>query len=54
MTLNLQEIIVQPVQQSEQDRFQSLMQAHHYLGALPKIGHTRYGTLQVFMAAGWH
>jgi len=38
--LNLQEIIIQPVQSEEQERFQSLMKAHHYLGALPKIGHT--------------
>jgi len=38
--LNLQEIIIQRVQPSEQQRFQSLMKAHHYLGALPKTGHT--------------
>jgi len=38
--LNLQEVIIQPVQPNEQERFQSLMKAHHYLGALPKIGHT--------------
>jgi hypothetical protein len=38
--LNLQEIILQPIQPNEQERFQSLMKAHHYLGALPKIGHT--------------
>lgn len=31
---------MQPVQFGEEARFQSLMQAHHYLGALPKIGHT--------------
>lgn len=62
MTLNLQEIIVQPVQQSEQDRFQSLMQAHHYLGALPKIGHTLWYVASLhgswlalisFSAAAW-
>jgi len=38
--LNLQEIILQPVQPGEQQRFQSLMKAQRYLGALPKIGHT--------------
>jgi hypothetical protein len=46
--LNLQEIIVQPVQSEEQQRFQSLMKAHHYLGALPKIGHT------LWYAASYH
>jgi len=28
------------VQSSEESKFQALMQAHHYLGALPKIGNT--------------
>ena len=60
--LNLQEIILQPVQLSEQNRFQSLMAAHHYLGALPKIGHTlwyvasyhsEWLTLVSFSAASW-
>jgi hypothetical protein len=60
--LNLQEIIIPPVQSSEQARFQSLMKAHHYLGALPKIGHTlwyvaSYHTewlaLISFSAAAW-
>jgi len=46
--LNLHEVLLQPVAASEQARFQCLMQAHHYLGALPKIGHTlRY-------VATWH
>ena len=60
--MNLQEIIIQPVQPNEQERFQSLMKAHHYLGALPKIGHTlRYVAsyhnewlaLISFSAAAW-
>ncbi|MGF1548778.1 MAG: Druantia anti-phage system protein DruA [Thiotrichales bacterium] len=38
--MNLHEIILQPVGSTEEQQFQSLMQAHHYLGALPKIGHT--------------
>jgi hypothetical protein len=38
--LNLREVILEPIQASEEARFQRLMQAHHYLGALPKIGHT--------------
>ncbi len=40
--MNLQEIIVQPVQSGEQKRFQSLIEAHHYLDALAKIGHTMW------------
>ena len=60
--LNLQEIIIQPVQSEEQERFQSLMKAHHYLGALPKIGHTlwyvasyhnEWLALISFSAAAW-
>jgi hypothetical protein len=38
--LNLREITLEPVAALEERRFQSLMQAHHYLGSLPKIGHT--------------
>jgi transposase len=60
--LNLQEILIQPVQPNEQERFQSLMKAHHYLGALPKIGHTlwyvasyhnEWLALISFSAAAW-
>lgn len=36
----LKEIEVRPVHRGEERRFQELMQAHHYLGALPKIGET--------------
>ena len=38
--MNLHEIILRPVATSEEARFQFLMQQHHYLGSLPKIGHT--------------
>jgi hypothetical protein len=38
--LNLSQIVVRPVRPSEAQRFQELMQAHHYLGALPKISET--------------
>jgi len=38
--LRLSELIVRPVTVAEETRFQALMQTHHYLGALPKIGHT--------------
>lgn len=60
--LNLQEIIIQPVQPCEQERFLSLMKVHHYLGALPKIGHTlwyvasyhnEWLALISFSAAAW-
>ncbi|MGH8270625.1 MAG: Druantia anti-phage system protein DruA, partial [Steroidobacteraceae bacterium] len=36
----LREIEVRRVLRSEEERYQRLMQAHHYLGALPKIGET--------------
>jgi hypothetical protein len=38
--LNLSQVIVQPIQPAEDNRFQELMNEHHYLGALPKIGNT--------------
>jgi len=38
--LNLREIVLHGVAAHEEERFQALMEAHHYLGALPKIGHT--------------
>jgi len=38
--LNLFEILVRPVLPVEEQRFQKLMQAHHYLGAVPKISET--------------
>jgi len=36
--LNLDQITVRLTLKSEEKQFQALMQAHHYLGALPKIG----------------
>ena len=60
--MNLQEIIVLPVEPNEQERFQSLMKTHHYLGSLPKIGHTlwyvasylnQWLALISFSAAAW-
>ena len=38
--MKLREITLRPVEASEEARFQALLQAHHYLGSLPKIGHT--------------
>jgi hypothetical protein len=60
--LNLREIIVQSAAASEEARFRSLMRTHHYLGSLPKIGHTlwyvatwrgRWLALLSFSAAAW-
>lgn len=38
--MDLREIILRPVTASEEARFRALLEAHHYLGSLPKIGHT--------------
>ena len=38
--LSLSEVLVRPVGPVEEQRFQQLMQEHHYLGALPKISET--------------
>ena len=38
--MNLREVVIEPVAAADEARFQALMQAHHYLGALPKIGNT--------------
>ncbi len=37
----LNEIEVRRVQRADEPCYQALMQAHHYLGALPKIGEAR-------------
>ena len=46
--MNLRQVTVRPVAACEEARFQSLLQAHHYLGSLPKIGHT------LWYVATWH
>ena len=38
--LNLSEVLVHSVRPNEEQRFQKLMQEHHYLGSLPKISET--------------
>ncbi|MDY7031758.1 MAG: DUF4338 domain-containing protein [Thermodesulfobacteriota bacterium] len=38
--MNLLKVLVRPVRKFEEQRFQKLMQVHHYLGALPKISET--------------
>lgn len=60
--MNLHKISLQPVLACEEKDFQSLMASHHYLGSLPKIGHTlwyvakhqdEWLALLSFSAAAW-
>ena len=62
LCLDLRAVSVRLVAASEERRFQELLDAHHYLGSLPKIGHTlwyvatwhdRWLALLVFCAAAW-
>ena len=40
MQIDLKQISVRPANASEELRYRGLMQQHHYLGDLAKIGHT--------------
>ena len=40
MEIDLKQICVRPVNAGEEPRYRDLMQGHHYLGDLAKIGHT--------------
>lgn len=60
--MNLHEVQVRPVKRSEEPLHRQLMAAHHYLGYLPKIGHTlwyvatyheQWVGLLSFSAAAW-
>jgi hypothetical protein len=60
--LELTEIVVRPVERSEEGRYQGLVDEHHYLGRLPKISETlwyialwrdRWVALLSFSAAAW-
>jgi len=60
--MNLSEIVVRTVPSSEEPRFRALMDAHHYLGASPKIGETlwyfaafrgQWVALLSFSASAW-
>jgi hypothetical protein len=60
--LDLGAVRVRPVERCEEGLYQELMQAHHYLGALPKIGetlwyvasyHGAWVALLSFSAAAW-
>ena len=62
LALIQREIHVRPLARGEEARFRQLMQAHHYLGALPKIGETlwyvatweaEWVALLCFSAAAW-
>jgi Domain of unknown function (DUF4338)/DDE_Tnp_1-associated len=46
--VNLREVVLRPVGPSEERHYQVLMEAHHYLGSLPKIGET------LWYVASWH
>jgi len=59
---NLLQVLVRRVGKSEEQRFQQLMQKHHYLGVLPKISETlwyvatcadQWVALLSFSAAAW-
>ena len=60
--MDLKEIVVRPVRSIEQRRYQQLMEEHHYLGFLPKIGETlwyvalwdeQWVALLSYSAAAW-
>lgn len=60
--IDLDEVRVRPVERSEEVRHHELMASHHYLGYLPKIGHTlwyvatyqdQWVALLSFSAAAW-
>jgi hypothetical protein len=60
--LNLHEIVLRPVTVDEESRFKELLDTHHYLGAVAKIGHTiwyvatwqgQWLALLVLNAAAW-
>lgn len=60
--MNLQEITLRPVAVEEEPRFKALLDAHHYLGSVAKIGHTiwyvatwrgQWLALLVLSAAAW-
>ena len=40
--MDLREVVVEPVAVADESRDQRLMQAHHYLDALPRIGETQW------------
>jgi hypothetical protein len=62
MSVHVRKVLVRPVEPSEEGRYKALMEEHHYLGALPKIGETlwyvatwqeAWVALLSFSAAAW-
>jgi hypothetical protein len=62
MEINLDQLRIGVVSKPEEPRYRELMQQHHYLGDLPKIGHTlwyvatydqQWTALLSFSAAAW-
>ncbi|MDP3281748.1 MAG: DUF4338 domain-containing protein, partial [Nitrosomonas sp.] len=62
MQVNLNALCVRPALKSEEPRYRELMQQHHYLGDLSKIGHTlwyvatyagEWSALLSFSASAW-
>ncbi|MDA8383442.1 MAG: DUF4338 domain-containing protein [Betaproteobacteria bacterium] len=62
MPINLSALCIRPVIKSEEARYRELMQQHHYLGDLAKIGHTlwyvathgeEWAALLSFSASAW-
>ena len=60
--MNLKEVSVRPIFKGEERRFRELMEEHHYLGFLPKIGESlwyiaavdsQWVALLSFSAAAW-
>jgi hypothetical protein len=60
--LDLHDITLRPVAVDEEARFKALLDAHHYLGSVAKIGHTiwyvatwqgQWLALLVLSAAAW-
>jgi hypothetical protein len=38
--VDLSELTLRPIERGEDERYQQLLEQHHYLGAIPKIGQT--------------
>jgi hypothetical protein len=49
----LQDITVRPIIKSEEKRFRQLMQKHHYLGFVPKMGHTIWYVALFWKTSGY-
>ena len=52
MKINLEHLSVRPATKFEEPRYQELMQQHHYLGDLAKIGHTLWYVSDLWRGMG--